>query len=636
MASAIHDAVRIELRAASSGSKFDVLGVREGRGILTLHLDSDNVLLDSTMEDGTVRWEGETPGIARIISIDPNASRVHAYVEAQAFPKSIRQVWIRGPEFLEALSQQWGSNSSVRAALSFYTHLTKSGFDRGLVLDPSSFSELRKQQREAFKLPGHDISFLWGPPGTGKTYCLGQMIAAQLVQRSERILLVSSTNIAVDQAVLSVRNGLVNLIEDSGRHGVYRFGSRFLPDNYIGDAERLIPVISKTLIADYRRTLRLRPSPTEPLKYKLWKESVEKLRAEIRDENLTFLRSARVIAVTATYAVTKYEDLVGSGPFDLVVFDDAGQVGKAHAMMVAGLGGRVIFAGDPKQLSPIIQSEDDRVARWMGRSPFDWRDLSAVGKVNLNEQSRMAKDICRVVSDAFYDGGLRVAEQVSPEWHRERTLNLHSTLGSENVMFFQIRAEAHASGRQRRWVCPQSADAVVRIVHLLKASIDLKNVMVLTPYRAQRSEICRQLKAASLDDKIVCTVHSAQGSEKPIIIFDPVRPSSGFLNGPEGERLINVALSRAQARLLVVVHPDYKRYRTVISRIVGRRSLVDVDDIPDLSATPAQPAKVVDTLIQTRSSPVPKAPTVRELKRFQEEIDLDMLRSSRKSSKRYA
>jgi hypothetical protein len=632
MVSDIHEAVGIELRAANRGVKFQVLGIGEGQGILTLHLDSDNGVLEPTMEDGTVQWEGESPGIAQIVSVDANTSRVHAHLEGEEFPKSVRQVWIRPPKFLEALREQWGSNSAIRAALSFYTHLTKSGFDNGLVLGPSSFSELRKQQREAFKLPGHDISFLWGPPGTGKTHCLGRMIAAQLVQRSERILLVSSTNVAVDQAVLSVRNGLVDLIEDSDRHGVYRFGSRFLPDSYIGDAERLIPVISKTLVADYRRTLGLRPSPKEPLKFKLWKESVESLRAEIRDENLAFLRSARVAAVTATYAVIKYEDLVGSGAFDLVVFDDASQIGKAHAMMIAGLGGRVVFVGDPKQLSPIVQSKDDRAARWMGHSPFDWRDLSAaVGKVNLNEQSRMAKDICRVVSDAFYDGSLRVAEHVSPEWHRERTLSLHSALGSENVTFFRIGAEARASGRQRRWVCPQSADAVVRIVHLLKASIDLKNVMVLTPYRAQRSEICRQLKAASLDDKIVRTVHTAQGLERPIIIFDPVRPSSGFLNGPEGERLINVAMSRAQARLLVMVHPDYKRYQTVISRVVGRRSLVDANDIPDLLTTPAQPGRVADTPIQLRTSPAPEVATLLELKRIRKGLDLEMLKLSRNS-----
>ena len=54
--------------------------------------------------------------------------------------------------------------------------------------------------------------------------------------------------------------------------------------------------------------------------------------------------------MTATYATFQYDDLAELGPYDLVVFDEASQVGKAHAMTLAGLGKRVMFAGDPKQL----------------------------------------------------------------------------------------------------------------------------------------------------------------------------------------------------------------------------------------------------------------------------------------------
>ena len=49
----------------------------------------------------------------------------------------------------------------------------------------------------------HNISYLWGPPGTGKTKCLGTLITA-LYDASERSILASDTNQAVDQVLLKL------------------------------------------------------------------------------------------------------------------------------------------------------------------------------------------------------------------------------------------------------------------------------------------------------------------------------------------------------------------------------------------------------------------------------------------------
>ncbi|MBV9499363.1 MAG: AAA family ATPase [Acidobacteriaceae bacterium] len=58
---------------------------------------------------------------------------------------------------------------------------------------------------------GHNTSFLWGPPGTGKTHTIGRMVAAHLAGSQERVLLLSSTNVAVDQAIVSVGEGIDEL-----------------------------------------------------------------------------------------------------------------------------------------------------------------------------------------------------------------------------------------------------------------------------------------------------------------------------------------------------------------------------------------------------------------------------------------
>lgn len=50
---------------------------------------------------------------------------------------------------------------------------------------------------------GEGVYLVWGPPGTGKTTVLKRAIG-DLIARGDRVLLVSATNIAVDNALLGV------------------------------------------------------------------------------------------------------------------------------------------------------------------------------------------------------------------------------------------------------------------------------------------------------------------------------------------------------------------------------------------------------------------------------------------------
>lgn len=52
---------------------------------------------------------------------------------------------------------------------------------------PSGYEGLNADQREAEKSLARDVSFLWGPPGTGKTRTLAALVG-QLVAAGERVL----------------------------------------------------------------------------------------------------------------------------------------------------------------------------------------------------------------------------------------------------------------------------------------------------------------------------------------------------------------------------------------------------------------------------------------------------------------
>jgi len=67
---------------------------------------------------------------------------------------------------------------------------------------------LNAQQLEsAASSLGRDTTFIWGPPGTGKTHTIGA-IGAELYQAGRSCLIVSHTNIAIDGAILSINERL--------------------------------------------------------------------------------------------------------------------------------------------------------------------------------------------------------------------------------------------------------------------------------------------------------------------------------------------------------------------------------------------------------------------------------------------
>lgn len=68
---------------------------------------------------------------------------------------------------------------------------------------PATRKPPNDDQKEALlKALGSEVSFIWGPPGTGKTKTIGFLVAA-LLSRGFRVLVVSHTNVATDKAIQS-------------------------------------------------------------------------------------------------------------------------------------------------------------------------------------------------------------------------------------------------------------------------------------------------------------------------------------------------------------------------------------------------------------------------------------------------
>lgn len=572
----IIDAIDDELRIASKFLKFRVSDLSQQANIWKVFVEpmSTSSSLDESLEGAAAWWPGPPSGSADVLSVVPDNDQLNIRYLSSPPPRKGQEIRVYPPRYLEALRDCWETSVWATRSLMWLDKENHSQIENLPEIGHiEGFPKLRSAQRQAFGLLDREHGFLWGPPGTGKTYTLGAMLAHYLCQRpTAKVLLLSTTNSAVDQALISVDAQLEALsISDRSasrlRRKCLRIGNHFVASQYKG-REHLLPTPNENLIRRLAHLETQKPDPADVTAYATWKDQVKGLRAQIPKP----IDLAQLAAMTTTGAVFSFEALDARRPFDLVVFDEASQVGIAHALALAPLGKHVIFAGDDQQLAPVLQSGHPLTKKWLGESMFVYKKER--GTCLLNEQSRMEDSICDVVGNVFYDGKLVVAAdcQANPVWHLERVVSDVIPMGRKNVYIHICEQEGMFNPHYGGPVRFASADFVVELVMRLLKTLSPDKITVLCPYRAQRSLLKTNLRRRNISGVKVSTVHRAQGSECHTIIFDAVLASSKFLDNDEnGPRLLDVALSRAQARLVIVAsHGDLQnRWLKRIANVIG-------------------------------------------------------------------
>lgn len=240
---------------------------------------------------------------------------------------------------------------------------------------------------------------------------------------------------------------------------------------------------------------------------------------------------------------------------------------------------RVILVGDHKQLPPTITSEmretwhrlhpDRDIEESIGaKSLFEYwikrlpRDCVCV----LNEQFRMHSQIGSFIAEVFYaEEGLRNGvddgARALPLPRFPEALSYHSTRGYGKQRFEQ------SPKKTRSRINPAEADLVVKLLGYLNdhTTQEKISVGVITLYKAQAQLIRKQVSQGSLSgleldpSDGISTLDSFQGKEKDVIILSLVRCPADVKHFDAGwykffldVRRLNVALSRAKRRLLIV------------------------------------------------------------------------------------
>lgn len=434
------------------------------------------------------------------------------------------------------------------------------------------FTELNDSQQAAvrFCLGAETVACIHGPPGTGKTHTLIELIY-QFLATGARILVSTPSNLAVDNLLLrlytlSAQPPFSKLLP---RSAILRIGhpTRVQRDlipatlDYQaknGDDGELIRDITKEIdghLGDLGRARGERGAVKGKERGKRWEE-VRELRKEYRQRESkvvgNIVSRARVVLATCHSAGTRQLNNVD---FDVCIVDEATQAIEAVCWVPILKAKKLILAGDPQQLPPTVMSKADKadknLPQTLETTLFDRLETMHSGiKRVLTTQYRMNERIARFPSDELYDAALISHPSVATHTLADITtpdddltpLIFFDTAGCD---FHERVDEGDSTFNENEAVI---VDKWAR--RLIALGVEPKDIAIVTPYQAQVALIASML---DYPEMTIGSVDGLQGQEREAIILSLVRSNTkgevGFLSE---HRRLNVAMTRAKRQLCVV------------------------------------------------------------------------------------
>lgn len=294
-----------ELKESRRAERFRIEGRQQDGSVWKVWLTpgESGGRLDESLEGAVAWWPGDQRGIGKgtadVLSVVPEEELVVLRFLTSPLPEPGKELRIYPIQYLQKLRDLWANDSFATARLQWWDCFAQENSQSGAAVNPSSFPWLRTRQREAFHLPAWRTSFLWGPPGTGKTTTLGALLARMLQQHStHRILLLSTTNSAVDQAIVAVDIALAELTgkepqPSALRRNCLRIGTHFVP-RYYESRQHLLPTKDLGLLKRLMELHKNEPPRQQAQQYARWKAEIEAIQNEIRKQAVDALKRARL------------------------------------------------------------------------------------------------------------------------------------------------------------------------------------------------------------------------------------------------------------------------------------------------------------------------------------------------------
>ncbi|KAK9365122.1 P-loop containing nucleoside triphosphate hydrolase protein [Lipomyces kononenkoae] len=420
---------------------------------------------------------------------------------------------------------------------------------------------LNDSQRDAVRLAlsASEVSVIHGPPGTGKTYTVIEVIR-QLVESGQRVLVCGPSNISVD-TILERLDGLIaptKLLRVGHPARILASTQRHSLDIILrtSDAGQIVRDIRAEIDDSFAKIKKTRSGREKSEIY----QNIRHLRKEYR------MREKKALAQVLDQGLVVVCTLHGAGSsflsaieFSTIIIDEVSQSLEPQCwipLLMHPEAQKLIIAGDNKQLPPTIKAAMNE--KVLGVTLFD-RLVAAHGeqiKKLLNVQYRMNDIIMQYPSVSMYDGKLIAddsvknrtladLEYVTRSDETETKAIWIDTQGGEfpeSIPDESITTEFDGSSKYNdleAWL------VIEQVLRLLDKGVKMSDIGIISPYNAQVTLISKRLEACGESGMIknqtkeeeileISSVDGFQGREKNAIIISLVRSNAkgeiGFLS----------------------------------------------------------------------------------------------------------
>jgi len=294
--------------------------------------------------------------------------------------------------------------------------------------------------------------------------------------------------------------------------------------------------------------------------------TLDELEHEMAQIEQAIVRRSKIVATTLTRTYTSR--LLEDQRFDTVIIDEASMaLAPALFCTLALATSRLVIVGDFLQLAPIASAKTPATKQWLARSIYDIAEITSGTDARvapLCMQYRMHPDIANVSRRLYARAGLAYVSAPSAATDRSQIAEAAPAPG-HSLMFCNTEP-AHPVTMRDAKGSPFNLYHALLAVRLAQQALSTPGhsptISIISPYRAQVNLIERLLRLEELDELVrVGTIHRFQGRESDVVIFDTVttenatRSMLGWAYEDSApHKLINVALTRAKGKLVVIGH----------------------------------------------------------------------------------